>query len=184
MNHKERSRRMKNPHDEVGLLNKLSFWYLRDLYKTGLSRPLTENDVFETSQTYESKQIGEKFSQLWKDELTQKNPSVLRMFYRAYGPRFLSLSSLFSIIDLVIRYAQPLFLGALLAHFADPQFHQPTAYLYAAGIVLCSLLCLLFHVFIQMVCETAMKTRIGASRLVYDKVKLHDSSHLTCSLEQ
>lgn len=137
----------------------------------GLSRPITEDDVYETLKDHKSEKIGNKFTTLWQNELEKKNPSVLRMFYNAYGPATISVGLLFSVVETLNRCAQPLFLGALLTYFADPETSKRDAYFYASGIVICSLIPVLtFHPFIYYIFEVGMKIRIGSSRLVYDKV--------------
>jgi ATP-binding cassette, subfamily C (CFTR/MRP), member 4 len=180
MNHKEHQQRPSDPHKDASRISKMSFWYTRKLYQNGLSRPILPEDVYETSNSHESNRIAEKFSDLWKQELKTKNPSVLRMFYNAYGGPMLLIGFLFSIVETINRCAQPLFLGALLSYFADPSISRETAYLYASGIVLCSLIPVItFHPFIYYIMETGLKIRIGASRLVYDKVKVahHCDTH-------
>lgn len=171
MNQKEQQAKVKNPHNEASRISKMSFWWLKSLFKTGLSRPIIEDDVYETLKDHESEQIGSKFTKLWKDELKKKNPSVLRMFYKAYGFSAMSVGLMFSIVETLSRCAQPLFLGALLTYFSDPEASKREAYLYASGIVICSLIPVLtFHPFIYYIFEVGMKLRIGSSRLVYDKV--------------
>lgn len=171
MDHKEQQTKPKNPHNEASRISKMSFWWLRDLYKTGLRQTITEDDVYETLKDHESDKIADKFAKLWQQELESKNPSVLRMFFRAYGVPALSIGLAFSIVETLNRCAQPLFLGALLSNFVDAGATKNSAYLYASGIVICSLIPVLtFHPFIYYIFEVGMKLRVGASRLVYDKV--------------
>lgn len=171
MNHKEQQTKVKNPHNEANRLSKMSFWWLRSLYKTGLTRPITEDDIYETLKDHESEKIANKFTQLWTNEMKKKNPSVLRMFYNAYGFSAISIGLMFSIVETLNRCAQPLFLGALLTYFVDPEASKRDAYFYASGIVVCSLIPVLtFHPFIYYIFEVGMKIRIGSTRLVYDKV--------------
>lgn len=70
---------------------------------------------------------------------------------------------------------QPLSLGGLVSYFAPGQtdISKDEAYLYAAGIIICSLLPVLaFHPFILYIFQIGMKARIGASALLYKKVRL------------
>lgn len=172
MNHKEnQSSRQSHPHNEASRLSKMSFWWIRDLYKIGVKRPIIDSDIYENLATHGSENIGDKFTALWEDELKQKKPSVLRMFYKAYGFGILLVGLTFSIVETLNRCAQPLFLGALLTYFVDDNITKDQAYLYAAGIVSGSLIPVItFHPFIYYIMEHGMKYRIGASRLVYDKV--------------
>lgn len=94
------------------------------------------------------------------------------MFYNAYGLPVLIYGLAFSIVETLNRCAQPLFLGELLTNFANPEASKNMAYVYASGIIFCSLVPVLtFHPFIYYIFEVGMKLRIGSSRLVYDKVK-------------
>jgi ATP-binding cassette, subfamily C (CFTR/MRP), member 4 len=168
---KEHRQKPKNPHNDANRLSKLSFWWLRSLYRLGLTRTITEDDVYETLKEHQSERISAKFIRLWNDELSRKDPSVLRMFYNAYGFWTLIFAVVFSVIESLNLCAQPLFLGALLNYFVDVEVSKGEAYFYASGIVVCSLfLVISFHLYCYYVAEIEMRLRIGCSRLVYDKV--------------
>lgn len=172
MNHKAQQSKPENPQAKASRFSKMTFWWLIGLYRKGLKETIKEDDIYETLKQHESDKIAVKFTNLWEDEMKQKNPSVLRMFYRAYGFPVLSIGLIFSITETLNRCAQPLFLGALLSYFVDPDISRDSAYLYATGIVVCSLIPVLtFHPFIYFIMEHGMKLRIGSSRLVYDKVR-------------
>lgn len=172
MNHKEQQTKPENPQATASRISRMSFWWLRGLYRKGLKRTIKEEDIYETLKQHESDKIAELFTKLWEQELEKKNPSVLRMFYNAYGFPVILSGFIFSIVETLNRCVQPLFLGALLSYFVDPEISKNTAYLYATGIVVCSLVPVLtFHPFIYYIVEHAMKLRIGSSRLVYDKVR-------------
>lgn len=67
---------------------------------------------------------------------------------------------------------QPLFLGGLISYFADGQttITKESAYLYAMGIVLCSLITsLLFHPFMFYVFAVGSRIRIACAGLIYRK---------------
>ena len=171
MDHKEQQKRPEHPQRNANRVSKMTFWWLRGLYKKGLTKTITEGDVYETLKSHEAEKIADKFTRLWDQELKKKDPNVLRMFYNAYGFRVLSVGLTFSIVETLNRCAQPLFLGALLSYFVDPEITKFHAYMYAMGIVFGSLLPVLtFHPFIYYIMEHGMKIRIGSSRLVYDKV--------------
>lgn len=68
--------------------------------------------------------------------------------------------------------SQPLFLGGLVSFFAEGQtdVSKQQAYLYATGIVLCSLISTLcFHPFMFYLFETGTRIRLACSGLVYRK---------------
>jgi ATP-binding cassette, subfamily C (CFTR/MRP), member 4 len=171
MNHTEQQKLAESPQVYANRFSKMTFWWIRDLFRKGLTQTITEQDIYQTNADQESAKIGDKFTKLWDDELQRQNPSVLRMFYRAYGPSVLTIGFLFSICESIMRAAQPLFLGALLTYFADQKASRNEAYLYGFGITLCSLIPVItYHPFVYYAIECAMKVRIGSSRLIYDKV--------------
>lgn len=171
MNQQSTKQKPINPHSNASRLSKMSYWWCRDLYKIGLSRPIKDEDVYETLGPHESERISKKFIKLWNQELKSSNPSTLRMFFNAYGWSVMIFGLLFSVCESLTRCIQPLLLGELLTYFADENRSKSSAYLYASGIVICSLVPVLtFHPYIFFIFETAMKIRVGCSRLVYDKV--------------
>jgi hypothetical protein len=138
----------------------------------GLTRDITEDDVYQTLDHHECDHIAKKFTKIWDEELEKKSPSTLRMMCKAYGAPVIIIGLLFSISETIFRCAQPLLLGELLTNFSDDKATKKSSYIYATGIVLCSLLPVLtFHPFIYYIFEVGMKLRVGCSRLVYDKVK-------------
>lgn len=163
-----------NPQQNASRLSKMTFWWTRHMFQMGMKRQITEEDVYQTIGHHKCDRIAERFSKLWQNELqNSKNPSTLKMFYNAYGPSVLIIGLLFSIVETLMRCAQPLLLGELLTYFAEEKTSSKKwAYIYASGIVACSLVPVLtFHPFIYYIFEVAMKIRIGCSRLVYEKVK-------------
>lgn len=133
---------------------------------------MDENDIYNVLQEHEGERISIKFTSLWEEELKRRKPNIFRVYLRAYGYMFLFWGLLFSLTETAIRIAQPLFLGALLTYFSTEHngMDKYDAYIYAGGIILGALLPVItFHPFILYVVETAMKLRIGSSRLLYKK---------------
>jgi hypothetical protein len=69
------------------------------------------------------------------------------------------------------RITQPMFLGGLIRYFSQKEMDHGTAYLYAAGVIVCSM----FNVLInnhtwQNAFHTGMKMRVGSCSLIYRKV--------------
>lgn len=139
----------------------------------GMKATIAEEDIYNNLDVHNSKPIADKFKRLWEDELTQKSPSVLRMFYRAYGLGVIVIGLLFSISETIIRCAQPLFLGAMISYFVggDDGVTKTEAYYYAIGIAICSLLPVItFHPFILYIIEMGLKIKLGCQALMYQKV--------------
>lgn len=171
MDHKEERVYPENPKKNAPRISLMTFFWIRNIFKIGLQRPITVSDVYEPLSCHESEKISEKFQTLWDKEVKKKEPSVLSMIYGAYGNGILFVGLAFSLLETLNRCAQPLFLGALLTYFVDETVSKDMALMYASGIVLCALIPVLtFHPFIYYIMESGMKIRIGCSRLIYDKV--------------
>lgn len=144
------------------------------MFTMGYKRPIIEEDIYEPLNSHKSEIIVHQFTQKWDQELGSGSPSTLRLFYNMYGLKTLLFGVLHSITDIVIDCVQPQILGALIMSFVDDKGSSvitSEAYLYAAGIVLCSFLyAATTHPFIYYIFETAMKLRIGSTGLVYKKV--------------
>jgi ATP-binding cassette, subfamily C (CFTR/MRP), member 4 len=173
MNHQKSKTKPSHPWQKANRLSKMTFWWIKDLYMAGMKRPIVEEDIYETLSDHDCEKVAKKFTKLWEFELKSSSPSTLRMFYNAYGLPVILIGLLFSVFETLNRCAQPLLLGELLTYFAEENSSKNIAYLYAGGIVLCSLFPVLtFHPFIHYIFGMALKIKVGSSRLVYDKVKL------------
>ena len=92
-------------------INLIDSRYLRHLFKTGIKRPITEEDVYQTLDDHKYNVVIDRFTLLWDEELKKKNPSVLRLFYNAYGFWTVGIGLCFSILETANRCAQPLLLS-------------------------------------------------------------------------
>jgi ATP-binding cassette subfamily C (CFTR/MRP) protein 4 len=73
------------------------------------------------------------------------------------------------------RLSQPLFLGRLVRHFSeeesDTSITIEEAYIYAAGVVLCSALnVIVIHPYMMAILHMGMKIRVACCSLIYRKV--------------
>lgn len=171
MDHRKKKTLTQNPRKLAGLLSRITFWWVRDLYKKGLSKIITEEDVYQTSECQRSAKIAEKFTQVWNQESQEKHPSVFKLIFKTYGYKLLPVGLAFSVFESLLRCAQPLFFGALLSYFSSPEEPRSSAYIYATGMIMCSLIPIAtYHPFYFYSMETAKKIKIGLTRLVYDKV--------------
>ncbi|KAM7360228.1 red dog mine isoform 2-T2 [Cochliomyia hominivorax] len=145
---------------------------MKDLFRRGLKGPLDDEELYQHRKNLDSERVTEKFSRLWEEERQRKNPSVIRMIVKAYGTIFLPLGILYSICESITKALQPLFLGGLVAYFANGQnaISEQNAYLFAGGIVLCSIVPVLtFHPFIFYIFQVGTKIRLALSGLIYRK---------------
>ncbi|XP_013107786.2 probable multidrug resistance-associated protein lethal(2)03659 isoform X2 [Stomoxys calcitrans] len=164
--------RPKNPYSSANFFSRWSFWWMKDLFRRGFQGPLEDEELYQHHKEFDSARLTEKFSHLWDKECTRKDPSVVRLIVKAYGAVFLPLGLLYSICESTTKALQPLFLGGLVAYFASGQtsITKDNAYLFAGGIVLCSIIPVLtFHPFIFYIFQVGTKIRLALSGLVYRK---------------
>ncbi|KAI8123085.1 putative multidrug resistance-associated protein lethal(2)03659 [Lucilia cuprina] len=164
--------RPKNPYSSASFFSRWSFWWMKDLFRRGLKGPLEDEELYQHRKNLDSERVTEKFGRLWDEERKRKNPSVVRMIVKAYGTVFLPLGILYSICESITKALQPLFLGGLVAYFANGQtaISERSAYLFAGGIVLCSIVPVLtFHPFIFYIFQVGTKIRLALSGLIYRK---------------
>ncbi|XP_030369552.1 probable multidrug resistance-associated protein lethal(2)03659 [Scaptodrosophila lebanonensis] len=161
-----------NPFKTANAFSRWSFWWMRNIFKRGLQGPLTDDELYQHRSTLDSERVTNKFHDLWDDELKRKNPSVVRMMARAYGCIFVPLGLFYSLSESCCKCLMPLFLGGLVGYFATNQNTISTtdAYLYALGIVICSLVPVItFHPFIFYIFQVGTKLRLALSGLIYRK---------------
>ncbi|XP_055588089.1 ATP-binding cassette sub-family C member 4-like [Uranotaenia lowii] len=169
-----------NPICNASFLSRRTFWWLKEIFRAGQQKQITEELLYATLPEHRSHELSDMFERLWAEERAQdpnkepnrQQPSLFRTLYRAYGNRTLFWGLLFSVIETANRVAQPLLLGGLLSYFSPGQteISEREAYYFAAGVIICSLIPVLtFHPFILFIFEIGMKARIGCSCLIYNK---------------
>uniref|UniRef100_A0A182YG78 ABC transmembrane type-1 domain-containing protein n=1 Tax=Anopheles stephensi TaxID=30069 RepID=A0A182YG78_ANOST len=170
-------RRETNPVSKAGPLSWYTFWWLKDLFRTGLKRPIDETDIYETLSSHQSAQLSYQFERHWKAEQKGNDrPSFLRVICRIYWRSILGYGSIYTIVDLLARILQPQCLGGLVSYFAPGQqdIGKEEAYYYAIGIILCSLVPVaVFHHFILYIFQIGMKIRVACCSLLYKKDMEH-----------
>ncbi|KAJ6637207.1 putative multidrug resistance-associated protein lethal [Pseudolycoriella hygida] len=162
-----------NPVEEASFISKCSFWWLKDLFKLGLSRPIEEGDIYKTLKVHESKKLSENFAALWIEEQKKQKPSLFRVMRKMYAKKILGIGMFFTFVDSLSRVIQPQCLGGLVTYFTPSEselISRNDAYLYAAGIVLCSLISItVFHPFILYAFQLGMRIRLTCCSLIYKK---------------
>ncbi|KFB46273.1 AGAP004602-PA-like protein [Anopheles sinensis] len=166
-------RREVNPVTSAGRVSWYTFWWLKNLFQTGLKRPIDETDIYDTLSAHQSAQLSYLFESQWKAEQKRTdNPSFLRVICRIYWSSILCYGSMYTLVDLLARILQPQCLGGLVSYFAPEQrdISKEEAYYYAAGIILCSLVPVaIFHHFILYIFQIGMKIRVACCSLLYKK---------------
>ncbi|XP_059612035.1 ATP-binding cassette sub-family C member 4-like [Phlebotomus argentipes] len=168
-----KNNRPKNPVEDASFLSKRSFWWLKQLYKMGLKQPIEEEHVYETLPEHRFEKLSEKFKNLWDEESKAKSPSHLKIVARAYGRQIMIFGLFCCLTESGLRILQPLCMGGLVTYFSPEQegITLKDAYLYAAGIIISSLIpVLMFHPYILYLDQVGMKIRLGSVALIYKKI--------------
>ncbi|XP_035901949.1 multidrug resistance-associated protein 4 [Anopheles stephensi] len=169
------SGKQNNPIQNASFFSRRSFWWLREMFRYGQRKEITEEKLYATLPEHSSHRLAETFERLWSEEeqLGPDKASFARVYWRAFGKETLFWGLMFSAFETANRVAQPLLLGELVSYFTPNQdtISERDAYLYAIGVITCSLLSVIsFHPFIFYIFQLGMKFRIGASCLIYNKV--------------
>ncbi|XP_049853484.1 probable multidrug resistance-associated protein lethal(2)03659 [Schistocerca gregaria] len=184
MNEKEDITATPHPRSSANLLSALTFWWTLRIFKTGLKRDIEIEDLYAPLKEHKSSLLGERFERLWKQECrravkNKRSPSYLRVILSAYGWKYMMYGCILAALELIVRVAQPLFLGFLLQYFS-PGSTMPIleAYLYATAVILCSLItATVTHPFAMAMYHLALKMRVASCSLLYRKaLKLNENA--------
>lgn len=100
--------RDRNPFETASILSKLSFFWLRKIFKRGLRETIREEHIFESLKTHQSGRLTKDFSKLWKVEAEKERPKLINVIIRLYGWSVfgwgLGYTLLNTITRLVIQY--------------------------------------------------------------------------------
>ncbi|KAH8407656.1 hypothetical protein KR222_009487, partial [Zaprionus bogoriensis] len=148
------------------------FSWMRHVFWMGRHAELSETKLYTHLPSFDSEQLTDDLQQPWIHESQRKRPSLLHLIFSFYGCQFVPITVAYSALEIVIHAFQPLLLGGLISYFADGQtsVSKQSAYLYAMGIVLCSLITsLVFHPFMFYVFAVGSRIRIACAGLIYRK---------------
>ncbi|XP_067634870.1 probable multidrug resistance-associated protein lethal(2)03659 [Eurosta solidaginis] len=165
-------KRKTNPILTANFMSKWFFIWTRGIFTRGYANDLRQDDIYEHVPHLDSKQLSSALITYWEKETRRKNPSLLHMIFCAFGWRFVPTCIVYSLLEITIHTFQPLFLGQLVAYFAEGQtdITKEEAYYVAAGIVLCSLIAsLCFHPFMFFLFKIGTTIRVACAGLVYRK---------------
>ncbi|XP_076255687.1 putative multidrug resistance-associated protein lethal(2)03659 isoform X3 [Rhynchophorus ferrugineus] len=171
-----KKQRSPNHRENAFPLSAATFCYTIPTFLKGFKQDLEEDDLTETWTEHKSGRLGNLMEKYWKEEehrATKKNkdPSLLVVLFRAFRVEFL-LYGLILFISEAIRMSQPIFLGQLLQFYSpnDVDVSKNEAYMYAGGVVFCSLVnILIVHPYMMGAIHLGMKLRIACCTLIYRK---------------
>ncbi|KAL6424777.1 hypothetical protein ACFW04_010016 [Cataglyphis niger] len=162
------------------------FWVLRTFW-VGYRRDLEVTDLYTPLKEHTSGILGVKIAKAWEKECEaykrrlKKNattgslkkvsePSLLRVIIKCFGFKVLLYGILLAVMEILLRLLQPIFLGQLLRYYNTQEVDEFHAYLYAAGIILCSAVnVFIIHPYMMGILHMGMKIRIACCSLIYRK---------------
>lgn len=145
------------------------------MFWSGIKKELDEQDLYEPLAEHSSGPLGDKFARLWEEEVARakgkRKPSLLRVIVRAYAARCMLYGFVLLVMECGIRIGQPVFLGKLVEFYSpNSSMKQEDAYMYAAGVVLCSALnVFIVHPYMMAILHMGMKFRVACCSLIYRK---------------
>nr|XP_013098632.1 unnamed protein product [Stomoxys calcitrans] len=164
-----------NPYEYTNIIARLCFWFTLPTFFKGRKKTLDTKDLYRALNEHKSETLGNEMCESWQKELdkklnSKKQPSLMRATARVFGWRFACLGLLLFILELGLRTAQPLFLMGLIGYYSSGGQEIQTAYLYAAGVIVCSALNVLFtHPYMLGTMHVGMKIRVAMCSMIYRK---------------
>ncbi|XP_061393041.1 probable multidrug resistance-associated protein lethal(2)03659 [Musca vetustissima] len=164
-----------NPYERTNIFARLCYWYTLSTFFKGRNKSLNTEDLYRALSEHESEILGNKICQSWQKELYQKayhkkQPSLLKATIRVFGCRYAFLGLILFVLELGSRSSQPAFLMGLIAYYTSGEQDRRMAYLYAAGVVVSSIMNVMFsHIYSMGTMHLGMKMRVAMCSLIYRK---------------
>ncbi|KAF5283712.1 hypothetical protein FQR65_LT13747 [Abscondita terminalis] len=174
-----------NPRETANPLSVATFCYTLPTFIEGCKKELEIYDLYETFSEHKSNKLGDKLEAGWIKEVenaakSKRTPSLRRVLIKTFGLEFFFYGLILMLTELCFRVTQPILLGELVAYYMNDYEHltQRDLYLYAAGVVGCSLVIVLItHPYMMGILHVGMKMRVACCSLIYRKaLKLSKSS--------
>ncbi|KAB0802273.1 hypothetical protein PPYR_04459 [Photinus pyralis] len=166
-----------NPRQGANPINVATFCYTLPTFVEGYKKELEIHDLYETFTEHKSGKLGDKVEAGWRKEVenatrAKRQPSLRRVLIKTFGLEFLMYGIVLALSEIFIRVTQPILLGQLVAYYMleQEQISERDAYLYAAGVVGCSLIIVFVtHPYMMGVLHVGMKMRVACCSLIYRK---------------
>ncbi|XP_034193261.2 ATP-binding cassette subfamily C member 4 [Osmia lignaria lignaria] len=178
-----------NPKENANLVNKLFFWWTKELFWKGFHKQLTLSDLYRPLRVDESERLGNRLEGYWKEELKKLNkqnnnnnnkkkknePRLEKALFRAFWSEHLYMGLLMFFQYGVLTILHPLLQSLIISYFkVENEIKETTesdALIYAG----CLIICITVIVFVQhhsdmMALQIGMKLRVACSSLIYRKV--------------
>nr|CAG8528506.1 14943_t:CDS:10 [Entrophospora candida] len=161
------------PESRSNIYSRITFYWMTPLMKLGHEKYLTMDDLWNLNYDDQSHRISQKFEQIWKKELTKKNPSLLKACAITFGGPF-AFAAIFKAIQDCLNFVQPLLLRELIIFVKSYDTNDPLppyrGYCIAVLMFLTALLQTVFlHQYFQLCFTTGMRVRAGLISAIYQK---------------
>ncbi|KRT78583.1 ABC transporter ATP-binding protein, partial [Oryctes borbonicus] len=172
-----KQQRKPNPRENANPISIITFLYTLPTFWNGFKRDLEEKDLYETLNEHKSSYLGDKIELAWRKEeerakRLQKPPSLRRVLIKVFGFEFMFYGIVLAFTEFAIRMIQPIALGQLILYYTPNQsaISKDEAYMYAAAVVLCSLIYVfIVHPYMMGIIHLGMKLRVACCSLIYRK---------------
>nr|CAD7450206.1 unnamed protein product [Timema bartmani] len=171
-------------------ISDLFFGYTIPIFKKGYNGDLEESDLLGPVKKDQSNIVGDAIEATWFEELElsrqrNRNPSLLKVVFRAFYWDFLILGALQMVCDMVLRMSQPLVLGHLLSYFKPGSgVTKQEAYISSAVLALIvGLTAIMYNHIVMRSFNLGMRVRVALSSLIYRKLKYSLSKEETWDVE-
>lgn len=145
------------------------------LFFKGRKRVLDQDDLYDPLPSHKSNLLGDTLSQAWENEVKKKTaegkpPSLLKAGIKVFGGQLILSGILLFILEIGIRMVQPIFIMGVVAYFSKIDGNVNEGYLYAGGLIACSVLNVVFvHPVMFSQAHLGMKMRVASMSMIYRK---------------
>lgn len=77
--------------------------WLKGLLKIGLSKEITEDDLYACSNQQTSEKVARKFELLWWNEMTKEKPSLIKVTLKVYWYRVMIVGFFFAMFEMACK---------------------------------------------------------------------------------
>nr|CAG8546500.1 7537_t:CDS:10 [Entrophospora candida] len=155
------------PESRSNIYSRITFYWMTPLMKLGHEKYLTMDDLWNLNYDDQSHRISQKFEQIWKKELTKKNPSLLKACAITFGGPF-AFAAIFKAIQDCLNFVQPLLLRELIIFVKSYDTNDPLPP-YRGYCIAALLQTVFLHQYFQLCFTTGMRVRAGLISAIYQK---------------
>ncbi|XP_047362116.1 ATP-binding cassette sub-family C member 4-like isoform X4 [Vespa velutina] len=185
----------RNPKESANIFSVLTFWWLKDIFKKGLNKTLTLDDIYEPLKHNQSENLGNLLEREWRREweklqdfeyVLEKDgnkklnkdikPSLYKALYRIFWRKYFLISGFLFVHTVILYTLQPILQGWIINYFNVSSTNSKTitkekGIIYCFGLVIDIIVsvCIFHHVYFKSQ-EIGMQIRIACSSLIYKKI--------------